>query len=358
MSLCPENYRGPLTYLSTNKSDFWGPLLDVFKYRRRKLNEEQTDIARRYSKIYRQRNTLNISLETIGYCFDLWLIEYLLDNIRFEKINISGCGFSSVDHLLSKCAHQLDIIQCLNISHNNIGDYGLTWLAEVISDKRMPNVIELDISYNEILNCTEFEPYKPDFVYSIPEFADALVKNDTIETLVFSGNNMSAQVNGAGCIADVLQKNTTLMNLKISNCQITPGGAERIAKALVGSRLQTLVISCNRLGNDGAKAFAVALEVNTVLLELDISDCKLDDNECVLIANALKRNVKSGLMILRLKNNLITDEGAKALLDLLKTNTSLKEIDIGDNKSIKDTQIADQIFKKLTDSSRRRFLYV
>jgi Ran GTPase-activating protein (RanGAP) involved in mRNA processing and transport len=331
----------------------------IFGYRPNWLDEYQSSIAEEYYEKYSKTANLDISEKTRGACFNLWMIQYLLDNIMFENINISGCGFSSVDHLLSNCAHQLNIIQCLNISHNKLCDDGLRWLAEVISDNEMPNLIELDISYSEIDNYNrEDVSYETIIKYSIPEFADALVKNDTIETLVFSGNNMSAQVNGAGCIADVLQKNTTLMNLEISNCQITPGGAVSIAGALVGSHLQTLDISCNRIGNDGAKAFAYALEVNTVLLELDISDCKIDDHACVLIADALKGNDKSGLMTLRLKNNLITDKGAKALLGLLNTNTSLKEIDIGDNKSIKDTRIAVQIFEKLTHSSRRRFLYV
>lgn len=366
MSLHPVPYMGPYPHLRTNSPDYKSASYsNMFKYKPttlKTLNDEQADIAEKHYKKSSKTDTLDISVKTRDDCFEqLWLIKYLLDNIIVQNINISGCGYYSVDHLLRNCERQLAIIQCLNISHNNIEDCGLTWLAKVISDKRMPNLKELILRYNRIRNYSEFEEaYETRIEYSIPDFTDALVKHDTIETLVFSGNNMSAVVNGAGCIANVLKKNTTLENLEIRNCKITPGGAKKIAEALTCSQLRTLVISENNIGDNGVLAFAEALKVNNFLTELDISYCNVDDAGCVKLAEALKDNVNSGLMTLILKNNLITDIGAKALLDLLNTNTNLKKIDIGGNESIKNTKIAVEIDAKLVKEvlSRGRAFYV
>lgn len=323
-----------------------------------------------FYKIYSKLTILDISLDTKDDRMDGYILEYLLRKLKFQEINISGCDRSIVEHLLENSAVNRDTIEKLIISSTGLDNYCLKLLASLIINNEMPNLEILDISNNYVIPYKIYgQSYENECVYPLPVLLDVIARNNTIETLVLSGNTISDtmvgysdETNGALALAYVLKENNTLMNLEISRCQITPEGAERIARALKVSQLRTLDFSHNPIGKRGVLALAGALKVNTVLIKLDISDCDVDDDACEAIVDALTFNFKSGLMILRLKNNLITDKGAQALLDLLDTNTSLKEIDIGGNESIKDTDIAVKIDAKLKKEVsirvRGRALYV
>ncbi len=97
----------------------------------------------------------------------------------------------------------------------------------------------------------------------------------------------------------------------------------------------------NGIGDQGAKAIADVLETNTTLTKLDLWGNGIGDEGAQAIADVLETNTT--LTKLDLTDIQIGAEGAQAIVGVLKTNTTLNELHLGDNS------IGDEGAKKLAD---------
>jgi Ran GTPase-activating protein (RanGAP) involved in mRNA processing and transport len=79
--------------------------------------------------------------------------------------------------------------------------------------------------------------------------------------------------------------------------------------------LTELNLTAKSIGDDGAKAIAEALKVNTVLTSLSLDDNSIGDDGAKAIAEGLK--VNTVLTRLDLDNNSIGNDGAKAIAEAL-----------------------------------------
>ena len=70
------------------------------------------------------------------------------------------------------------------------------------------------------------------------------------------------------------------------------------------------------------------LRVNTSLKELDIGNCGIQGSDCVHIAKALEESTTTQLQTLELTYNPIGSEGAAAFACMLKRNQCLKKLDL------------------------------
>ena len=77
----------------------------------------------------------------------------------------------------------------------------------------------------------------------------------------------------------------------------------------------------NQIGATGAAALAKALEFNSSLTSLNLSDNEIKEKGAAALAKALKSN--SSLTSLNLNANQIKDTGATALAKTLESNSSL-----------------------------------
>ena len=105
--------------------------------------------------------------------------------------------------------------------------------------------------------------------------------------------------------------------------------------------LTKLNIWGNGIGDQGAKAIADVLETNTTLTKLDLWGNGIGDEGAQAIADVLEINTT--LTKLDLTDIQIGAEGAQAIVGVLKTNTTLNELHLGDNN------IGDEGAKKLAD---------
>tara|TARA_R110002073_G_scaffold130702_4_gene277392 strand:- start:523 stop:1074 length:552 start_codon:yes stop_codon:yes gene_type:complete len=71
------------------------------------------------------------------------------------------------------------------------------------------------------------------------------------------------------------------------------------------------------------------LKVNTTLKSLDLGNNYLNDNSCQFICDILKTNTT--LTHINLENNEFTYRGCTIICDMLKTNTTLTSIDLSNN---------------------------
>lgn len=77
---------------------------------------------------------------------------------------------------------------------------------------------------------------------------------------------------------------------------------------------------------DYTLALAAALTTNTHLVELVITECDLDSQDAIQIANALRKN--RTLRYLDMSKNKISNEGSQELAEALKENPTLVEISL------------------------------
>ena len=141
-------------------------------------------------------------------------------------------------------------------------------------------------------------------------------------------------------------KTCTLEHIEITKCDIRRLEAQHLAQALcVNTSVKTLKLSDNPL-DDGVKALAEMLggnraessgTVNTTLEHVDLSDCSIGPVGAQHLARALC--VNTSVKTLKLWNNNLCNEGAKALAEIWggngaessgTVNTTLEHVDLSD----------------------------
>jgi Ran GTPase-activating protein (RanGAP) involved in mRNA processing and transport/GTPase SAR1 family protein len=137
---------------------------------------------------------------------------------------------------------------------------------------------------------------------------------------------------GAKAAAEALMDNTTsaLTTLELTSCGIEEDGTKAMAEALkINSTLRALNLAYNDIGIDGATAMAAVLTINTTLMQLSLEGSCLGNDGATAIAKALKSN--STLKKLDLAYNDIGNDGATSIATALQSNSTLKTLDLSYN---------------------------
>ena len=142
-------------------------------------------------------------------------------------------------------------------------------------------------------------------------------------------------------------KTCTLEHIELTQCNIGPVGAQHLAQALcvnMNTSVKTLDLSCDCLSDEGAKALAEMLRgngaessgtVNATLEHVNLNNCRIGPVGAQHLAWALC--VNTSVKTLKLGGNLLGDEGAKALAEMLggngaessgTVNTTLEHVDL------------------------------
>jgi len=133
-------------------------------------------------------------------------------------------------------------------------------------------------------------------------------------------------------ISRLLEQSKVLCDISLRYCNIQNHGAKLLADALIrNATLINLNLECNKIGISGAEVLASYLMVrsqNTVK-SLGLSFNFIGDDGAIAIAEAIKCN--TSLCHLSLKNNNIGPIGLKAIADALECNSTLESISIFGN---------------------------
>lgn len=115
--------------------------------------------------------------------------------------------------------------------------------------------------------------------------------------------------------------------LKLSSNHLTDAGAATLAQLLAGNKtVEELDVSSNQIGDAGATALADLL--TKTLRELRIEGNKMGDAGVAALCLGLQANPPA---ILRFGQNSVGDEGAAAIGALLKSSTTIIEVQLGKN---------------------------
>lgn len=167
-----------------------------------------------------------------------------------------------------------------------------------------------------------------------------LKTNYTITELSLANNEITED--GAKYIGDLLKNNNTLLSLNLYNNPIRSYGLIHIFDGLkMNSRLTTLNLKKTLLTN--SNFIGEILKQNSSLKELDISENHLSIGKIDYFVECLKLN--QTLLKLDISSNRLANQKMSCIIEVLKTNTTLTNLDISSNRIRKDNYIDIEIFK-------------
>eukprot|EP00029_Vermamoeba_vermiformis_P005289 TRINITY_DN1793_c0_g1_i4.p1 TRINITY_DN1793_c0_g1~~TRINITY_DN1793_c0_g1_i4.p1 ORF type:complete len:603 (-),score=117.67 TRINITY_DN1793_c0_g1_i4:86-1840(-) len=98
----------------------------------------------------------------------------------------------------------------------------------------------------------------------------------------------------------------------------------------ISPSITQLNLEGNKIGAEGARYLAAALEKNSSITQLSLARNNMGDKGAQYLAAALEKN--SSITDLDLRNNNIGDEGAQYLATVLEKNSSITDLDLRSNK--------------------------
>ena len=215
-------------------------------------------------------------------------------------------------------------LNTLNLSDNDIRSEGFNVLFRALSN----SPIELlRTNYSDIQSIDIETEYIP----------------RNLKLLDLSNNSINAD--GCRGVAKLLQITNSLTCLNLDDNNIQSAGFNTLFRALHDSPIKTLRCSRNRIET-------LEIDIDHIpgnLKNLFLSENNIDADGCRELAKLLQGR-DATLDQLSLRDNKIDDEGVAILVDALKINTSLIELDLEENAGISN-QGRVKLLKLVNDSS-------
>ncbi|KAL1251899.1 hypothetical protein QQF64_019695, partial [Cirrhinus molitorella] len=234
----------------------------------------------------------------------------LLMNPQFklEKLHLSKCRITEEQWfiLTSALKSNPSHLRELNLSRNELGDSGVKHLSDLLMNPQF-KLEKLDLWECRITEKT------------------CLILTSALETNPSHLRELDLSMNklgdsGVKHLSDLLMNpQFKLEKLQLYRCSITEKQCLILTSALKSnpSHLRELILSSNKLGDSGVKNLSDLLRNPQFKLEkLDLDDCRITEEQCVILTSALKSN-PSHLRELELIWNELGDSGVKNLSDLL-----------------------------------------
>jgi Ran GTPase-activating protein (RanGAP) involved in mRNA processing and transport len=152
---------------------------------------------------------------------------------------------------------------------NTVGIEGMSTIAEMLTNNT--SITELNLCCNNITN------------KGVEILAEGIKSNHSITSIFLNGNSIDSD--GVKPLANLIRTNTTLISLELCGNKITAEGAIYLADAIKANpytNLAKLNLRNNNIGelkdkknnytNVGYAALADAMEVNSSIVEFDLSD--------------------------------------------------------------------------------------
>ncbi|KAF9902781.1 hypothetical protein EC991_004553 [Linnemannia zychae] len=238
-------------------------------------------------------------------------------NIKTLKLARNAISQQAVKYIFEAWKYN-QTITCISLSRAGINDKTVKYISRVLAKNE--TIRELDLSSNRIT------------ASGMELLAEGLVYNRALIRLSLQSNNIKQA--GAPFLARLLTKNRVLRHLNVGSNGVGSEGCVMIADAVRFNRtLNSLSLDMNEMGPRGATAMAAALVSNRHLTYLYLPHNNIGDQGLVDICESLKRNKSLIGLDLELNNIGYAQSlvGMTALGDVLKTNKTLREINLAYN---------------------------
>ncbi|CAI2381862.1 unnamed protein product [Moneuplotes crassus] len=243
------------------------------------------------------------------------------DGLHRNRIRAKGC--IGLNTLIKKNK----LISMLNLSGNNIGKEGVKALLKDLDPKEM-NLLYLNLTNNDLeYDC--IKSLKPLLIS--PNLVDLRLANNKLD-------DNTAEALSAYFYRQICQ----IKKIDLSSNRITSKGAKILFRSIKQNQSLTHLNLRNNpyLGNGEIAELENFLNNNQCLTHLNLGECGIDSKHVYVITEGLyakgTENSRCGnntLHHLNLARNKITDEGAGYIANILRdnTNTGLMMIDLSSN---------------------------
>ena len=237
-----------------------------------------------------------------------------IDTIGLRECRLTG---KSLPSIVAGFSAQ-NLLQ-MDLSYNNLHKAGASALAAFFASGPT-NVISMTLSRCD-LRCSDVS----DICRGLTVHSMGVNKKTPthkIQELYLDSNKIKSE--GAKAICNFLQlPGCELKILDLTWNMLGVSGAIHIADALQfvdksGSsscRLQTLLLSCNGIGDEGAQCIAASVARNISLIKLNLASNGVGTNTCFIFSSAL--NSHRTMRLLDLSSNPLGDSGARCLFKII-----------------------------------------
>ncbi|CAG9325226.1 unnamed protein product [Blepharisma stoltei] len=246
-----------------------------------------------------------------GECFGIALTQNMsLKNLKISEneLRTEGAMF------IIKNANKLE---SLDLSKNYItAQAGPTIEKLILSSKKLKKLV---LEYNELL------PSGAEFV------ANGLRKNTTLASLNLKGNILGDD--GIFHLVETLRTNRTIRELNIALNEIGPLGASAVAQMLPQTKIRSLNMSKNYLGDEAAIAFSNILsspDYPCKIENLNLGSCRIGDRGVETFFTSIVNN--KYLTQLNFSDNFISEKLEGLLLECLDANYFLCKVLLAGNR--------------------------
>ena len=260
----------------------------------------------------------------------------LIVNRSLQVLDLSGNPISVGVVHIAESLKQNDSLREINLSDCDISEKGCKAIGDALMVNRSLQVLDLHsnpistgvVHIVESLKCNHSLLELNFICCGISEkggkaIGDALMVNRSLQVLDLPRNPISTAVVH---IAESLKCNHSLLEINLTNCDISEEGADVLGSSLKeNNSLQTLILRGNNLSDGGGAHLAGGLRHNTCLKRLYILRCGLGDHGVKSLGSALE--VNNSLEELDLSgNDAVTGVGLMALGESLKRNKGVKTL--------------------------------
>jgi hypothetical protein len=142
-----------------------------------------------------------------------------------------------------------------------------------------------------------------------------------LHQLIISHNRIDS-MELARCLTSSIRSHNCIAGLTISHCDL--GSSPEILSVILLSDVEYINLNNNNIDSLGAVKIAEYLDDDPPLNRLSLDHNRLNDDDAILISQAMKRNIN--LRHMDLKGNSFTSVGVKALLTCVFDNSTLNAI--------------------------------
>lgn len=247
--------------------------------------------------------------------------EMLLPNSSLEslKLDLKECSHEGILQLV-RVVRGKEKLKRLSLLLNNVGEEGACSLSEVATGPHLEEfslyATQLDLHDKSIGDA------------GVAVLCKALQTPRKLHSLCIAQSGVTGA--GVESLISTLHTNKTITHLDLNSNQIDSEGAISLAQHLKSTtcKLYALILDSNhKIGNDGAKAIALALCENSSLQVLRLGSCDVGKRGAERFATALSQN--ETLQELGLRGNVeVGDQAVELISRGLRANRGLHKLDL------------------------------
>jgi hypothetical protein len=309
---------------------------ETYNFNNRIKDEDMQPIGISFVSYKNNLTMINLSYNKISDKGILFLAKLLEKAENITEVNLSGnqIGDSGCKELATALTMKSSLFR-LNLNMNVFCNSGLMYINELLFTN--PGIFILDVGNNrydwdgliaittaltfsnstlKVLNVDD-PSYKIQDQDFFTHFGKMFKLNKGLQKLSLKLHKLRFE--GVNILTHYLKLNYTMKVLDLSCNQICFQGVKYISDYISDFRtcLQSLIVSNNKFGNQGAKIFAVGLSLNKSLIHVDLTSNMISDEGVCRLAEGLSEN-ENVISFKIFWNNRFDIEGMKMFYDLLK----------------------------------------